>query len=169
MFVLTFPFLNYVFWWSLIINFNEDYHISFPFFYIYSYLWFDKTIHDYTYVMNILFNVTVEKQNYWFLKKLTHLLWRNKLWMKVEVKVWVAQSCLTLCDPMNCSPPSSVHRILQARILEWVAFLFPRESSQPRDRTWVSYIADSFFFIWVTREAQILNISYQWRMAKSYS
>ena len=46
----------------------------------------------------------------------------------------VAQSCLTLCDPVDCSPPgSSVHRILQARILEWVAISFSRGPSQPRD------------------------------------
>ena len=46
----------------------------------------------------------------------------------------VAQSCLTLCDPMDCSPPgSSVHGILQARILEWVAISFSRGSSQPTD------------------------------------
>ena len=42
--------------------------------------------------------------------------------MKVRVKVLVAQSCLTLCDPMDCSPPGfTVHGILQARVLEWVA------------------------------------------------
>ena len=50
----------------------------------------------------------------------------------------VTQSCLTLCDPMDCSPPgSSVHEILQARILEWVAMPSSRGSSQPRDRTQV--------------------------------
>ena len=50
------------------------------------------------------------------------------------VVVLVAQSCLTLCDPMNCSPPgSSVHGIIQARILEWGAIPFSRGSSQPRD------------------------------------
>ena len=44
----------------------------------------------------------------------------------------VAQSCLTLCDPMDCSPPGSlVHGILQMRILEWVTIPFPRGSSQP--------------------------------------
>ena len=48
----------------------------------------------------------------------------------------VAQSCPTLCDPADCSPPgSSVHGILQARILEWVAISFSRGSSQPRSRT----------------------------------
>ena len=56
----------------------------------------------------------------------------------------VAQSCLTLCDPMGCSLPafhSSVHGILQTRILQWVAMPFSRGSSQPRDRTQVSRVA----------------------------
>ena len=53
------------------------------------------------------------------------------------MKVLVAQSCLTLCDTMDCSLPGfSVHGILQARILEWAANLFSRGSSQPRDWTW---------------------------------
>ena len=66
----------------------------------------------------------------------------------VEVKVLVAQSCPALCDPTDCSPPgSTVHGILQAGILEWVAILFSRGSSQPRDRTQVSCIADRFFSI----------------------
>ena len=48
--------------------------------------------------------------------------------------VLVAQSCPTLCDPMDCSPPgSSLRGILQARILEWDAIASSRESSQPRD------------------------------------
>ena len=46
------------------------------------------------------------------------------------------------CDPMDCSPPgSSVHGILQARVLKWVAISFSRGSSHPRDRTWASYAA----------------------------
>ena len=50
----------------------------------------------------------------------------------------LTQLYLTLCDPMDCSPPdSSVHRIFQARILEWVAISYSRGSSQPRDRTHV--------------------------------
>ena len=57
----------------------------------------------------------------------------------LQVKVLITQSCPTL--PMDCSPPdSSVHGILQARILEWVAIAFSMESSQPRDRTWISHI-----------------------------
>ena len=56
-------------------------------------------------------------------------------------------------DPMDyCPPGSSVHGILQARILEWVAIPFSRGSSQLRDRTWVSCIAGRFFTISTTRE-----------------
>ena len=56
-----------------------------------------------------------------------------------EVEVLVTQSCLALGDPMNCSlPGSSVHGILQARILEWVAISSSRGPSQPRDQTQVS-------------------------------
>ena len=57
----------------------------------------------------------------------------------------VAQSCPTLCDPMDCSPPgSSIHGIFQARVLEWGAISFYRESSQPRDRTLVSRITGRY-------------------------
>ena len=62
------------------------------------------------------------------------------------VGVSLSQSCLTLCDPMH----STIHGILQTRILEWVAFPFSRGSSQPRDRTQVSCIAGGFFTNWVT-------------------
>ena len=66
----------------------------------------------------------------------------------------VTQSCLTLCDPMDCSlPGSSVHGILQGRIVEWVTVPFSRESSRPRDQTHVSRIVDRFFPVWATREA----------------
>ena len=59
----------------------------------------------------------------------------------------VAQSCLTLCNPTDCSPPgSSVRGILQARRLEWVAILFSKGSSPPRDQTQTSCIASRFFF-----------------------
>ena len=68
----------------------------------------------------------------------------------------VAQSCPTLCNPMDCGlPGSSVHGILQARILEWVAIPFSKGSSWPRDWTQVSHIAGRFFTIWATTEAQI--------------
>ena len=68
----------------------------------------------------------------------------------------VAQSCPTLCDPVDCSPPgSSIHGILQARILEWVAISFSRGSSRPRDRSQVSRIAGRRFNLWAIREASI--------------
>ena len=76
-----------------------------------------------------------------------------------EKKVLAAQSCLTLCDPRDCSlPDSSVHGILQARILEWVAILFSRGSSQPRDQSQVSYIADRLFTNWTIREVPYMYV-----------
>ena len=67
----------------------------------------------------------------------------------------VTQSCPTLCDPVDCSSPgSSIHGILQVRILEWVAISFSRGSSQPRDWTWVPRIAGRHFNLWATREAK---------------
>ena len=71
---------------------------------------------------------------------LLFLLYHTQWWSKVDILV--AQLCLTLCDPMNCSlPGSSVHGILQARILKWLAIPFSKGSSQPRDQTQVSCIA----------------------------
>ena len=68
--------------------------------------------------------------------------------------VLAAQSCPSLCVPMDCNPPGySVHGILQARILERVVIPFSRGSSQPRDQTWVSCIIGGFFTVWTTREA----------------
>ena len=103
------------------------------------------------------------------LSKATHILvqflWNHKSLFPSHTRyfplsissknVLVAQSCLTLCDPMDCSlPGSSVHRI-EARILEWVAIPFSRGSSWPRDRSQVSCIAGRFFTIWTIREAHI--------------
>ena len=67
------------------------------------------------------------------------------------VKVKVTQLCLILCDLMDCT----VHGILQARILEWVAVPFSRGSSQPKDRTQVFCIAGGFFTVWAAREATL--------------
>ena len=80
----------------------------------------------------------------------------SRWWWKV--KVLVTRSCLTLCYPMDCSPPgSSVHGFVPARILELVAIPFSRGSSQPRDRTRVSCIAGRFFTIWARREAHTMR------------
>ena len=103
------------------------------------------------------------------------LLWGHVNWLqdttvwvpseqKIKLLVWdpldfsfalsscvkVIQSCPTLCNAMDYA----VHGILQARLLEWVAFPFSKGSSQPRDQTQVSHIAGGFFTNWATREAQ---------------
>ena len=70
-----------------------------------------------------------------------------------KVKVKGAQSCPTLFDPTEFSR-NSVHGILQARILEWVAFPFSRGSSHSRDWAQVFHMAGEFFTSWATREAQ---------------
>ena len=87
-----------------------------------------------------------------------HLLLRRKAMTNLKVKV--TQSCLTLFDPMDYS----VHGILQARIVEWVAFPFSKGSSQPRDWTQVSRIAGRVFTSWTTREAPCIGIwiLYHW-------
>ena len=71
-----------------------------------------------------------------------------------EVKMLVAQLCLILCDCMDCSQPGfSVHGILQARILEWIAIPFSRGTSPPRDRNLDFLISGRFFTVWAPREA----------------
>ena len=79
----------------------------------------------------------------------------------LPLKVWkwklVTQSYLPLHDTMDCKPPgSSVHRIIQARILECVPISFSRKSSQPRDQIWVYWIASRLFTKWATREAPVI-------------
>ena len=75
---------------------------------------------------------------------------RNVSAPKVKVKVL----CPILCNPMDCClPRSSIHRILQARMLEWVAISFSRRSSRPSNGTWVSHILGRFFTICVTGDA----------------
>ena len=86
---------------------------------------------------------------YYFASLSTLSILDSGTWVKGEV----AQSCPTLCDPVDCSLPGScVHGILQARILEWVAISFSRGSCRPRDRTQVSRIGHRCFNLWATRE-----------------
>ena len=113
----------------------------------------------------------------WCLRVVTFLTWWIRAWRvnrgwcltiytlaSEGYKIYpilVTQSCLTLCNSMDCSPPdSSVHGIRQVRILEWVAIPFSRESSWLRDQTWVSCIAGAFFTIQATREA--LKCTLEW-------
>ena len=99
-----------------------------------------------------------------WLKKVYITCWLVFLWLYgvcvcvcVCVCVLVAQSCPTLWDLMDCGPPgSSVHGILQARTLQWVAISFSKGSSWPRDRTQVSCIAGRCFTVCTTREALII-------------
>ena len=82
----------------------------------------------------------------------------TKLFM--QVKALVAQSCPTFCYSMDCSPLGiSVHGILQAVMLEWVAILFSRGFSRPRDWTWVFCVAGRFFTIGATREVQCKKLT----------
>ena len=79
--------------------------------------------------------------------------------LRKKVKVLVTQWCLTLYDPIDYSPPGfSVHGILQARILKWVAILFSRGLSQSRYWIQVFHIAGRFFTIWTTRETHPSHI-----------
>ena len=81
----------------------------------------------------------------------------------------VAQSCQTLCDPMDCSLPGSLVRgIFQARVLEWVAISFSRGSSQPRDQTRVSLTAGRHITVWATRR-QRSSIVWKKKLALSVS
>ena len=110
---------------------------------IYRYIWFMYEYqHIYTINPNYKEDVTQRRGG---LKILIWVKWSE-----------VAQWCPTLCDPMDCSPPgSSIHGILQARVLEWVAICFSRGSSWPRNRTWVSGTVGRCFTVWATREVWV--------------
>ena len=80
---------------------------------------------------------------------------------------FIAQSCPTLLWPMDCSPPgSSVHRISQARILEWVVISFPSGSSLPKDQTHISCFGRWVLYHWATMDAliccKLVNIHTRW-------
>ena len=77
--------------------------------------------------------------------RVVYTQWNTEKWK------WKSLSWVWLCDPMDCI----VHGILQARILEWLAFPFSSGSSQPRNRTGASCIAGGFFTNWAMKEAPI--------------
>ena len=75
--------------------------------------------------------------------------------------VLVTQSCLTFCDPMDCSPPgSSVHGILQARILEWAAISFPQGIFLTQGSNLGLLHCTGCFTVWATREAHIYYMKF---------
>ena len=80
------------------------------------------------------------------------------MYMQSKSESEVAQSCPTLCDPMDCVAYQAplVHGIFQAIVLEWIAISFSRGSSQPRDQTQVSLTVDRLFTVWATREVYIM-------------
>ena len=95
------------------------------------------------------------------------LLWDQRQRSKV-VKVIVARSYLSFCDSMDWSlPDSSVHGILQARKLDWVAIPFSMESSQPRDVTWISYSAVRLFIVWAISKASVTSLCLKVLVAQS--
>ena len=91
-------------------------------------------------------------------------MWNNGLvqnWERSTTRLYHSDSLQTCKVPMDCSPlGSSVHGILQARILEWVAIPFSKGSSWPRYQTWASCITGRFFTVWVIREACICHSAY---------
>ena len=84
-------------------------------------------------------------------------LFIERINMNFNVKSFVSQMLIQILSLLD----SSVHGILQVRILEWAAIPFSRGSAWPRDQTWVSCIAGRFFTVWATKEAPDLNIA--WR------
>ena len=108
---------------------------------------FSSTVMSLCVLKNIYVSRNYHRYFCWKKGELEDCLYRKK-------ESEVAQSCPSLCDPMDCSPPgSSTHGILQARVLEWVAVSFSRGSAQPRDRTRVSHIPGRRLNLWATREA----------------
>ena len=85
-----------------------------------------------------------ELNNKYILAVIISLTQKDKMLMKVKVEV--AQSCLILCNPMDYT----VHGIIQAKILEWVAISFFKGFSQPSDQTQVSCVVGRFFTSWAT-------------------
>ena len=102
----------------------------------------------------------------------TELNW-TECWQQHEATdthtllVLIAQSCLSLCDPMDCSPPgSSVHGMSQAGILQWLAISFSRASSWARDRICIPCIGRWVLYHWATWKAPRDYTNVQWTSKK---
>ena len=109
-------------------------------------------LHPWISILRIQFSLSLLPQYNvpWHVSWVTLIVSNFSLW---KLEAVVTQSCLILCDSIDCSPPdSSVHEILQSRTLEWVAISFSRGSFWPRNRTRLSCVAGRFFTDWTTRE-----------------
>ena len=126
---------------------------------VYVFLEFSCFFYDQTDVGNMISaSSAFPKSSLYICKCLVHILLNPSLkdFEHYFAYMWNEHSCTVVWTffGTDCGlPGSSVHGILQARILEWVAIAFSRVSSQPRDRTQVSCLAGSLFTIWTTREA----------------
>ena len=114
------------------------------------YLYFKKILNSGSHVFHMHICFTTFFQQYSFDIRILSIF--NYVYTHIHIYIHMhaesLKSCPVLCKPMDCSPPgSSVHGILQASILEWVAIHFSRGSSQPGDQTQVSFIASRFFTI----------------------
>ena len=104
------------------------------------------------YILHFSQNMKWYRHGLAFVSPWLTVTWTAEKYISMAVYL-VTQSCLTLCNPRDCSPPgSSVLGILQARILELVAMPYSRGSFQPRDQTQVSFTAGGFFTMWATRD-----------------
>ena len=122
-----------------------------------------KWISKMQYIHATKYYSAIKKENQAQIYTITQINIRYILLRERKVKVLDTKLNLSLCDPMDCSPPgSSVHGILQVRILEWLAIPFSRGSSWPRDQTQVSRITGIFFTIWATREARHKSQQFMW-------
>ena len=119
-------------------------------------------VHTRLYIYHIFVHSSVDVHFILLLEGYFYWVENSRKW-----NVFVAQSCLTLCNIMGCSLPGSyVHGIFQARILEWVVISFSRGSSQPRARTsfsGVSCIGRQILYHWATREPQ-QSFLFLWRL-----
>ena len=111
--------------------------------------------HPQKYTHNEQYEQTPERKSGGIFPSIFHVYtwYRNPLWSEVKV----AQLCLFVAPWTAAFPGPSVHGILQAKILEWVAVSSSRRSSQPRDRNQVSRVADRFLTIWAIQRYSLLS------------
>ena len=146
--------------------------------YLFSVVYFSSKYHHILMVHYLLFfsglpNISqpyhISRGNFLVLFMISFPVHRSTLYKVSEQVSEVAQLCPTLCDPVDCSlPGSSIHGILQTRILEWVAISFSRGSSRSRDQSRVSRIGSRRFNLWVTREDTIEPVIEHDFMARSH-